>query len=250
MRRVVVTPTFAAGLGVVVAAILAYPMHTVFSYAAPGASCKVAGCSAASSGGGKAAGAGDRLKGTSPDSSDSGGGAGVPAGEPTPPSGRSGHAGAGGSPYVRYWAAHRGHGGFSGAIIIEFPHQVPAHWWLWFRYPSARLVKVWLGSSYLRHGPHSAIVSSKDLAGRAGDDRPVTIWVAVTGRSAPPPMCSLDGRPCHIPGQHRDGHRSHPGGRGSHHPGGRGSQPGGRGSHPGGRGSGPGGHRAGSGSGH
>ena len=43
MRRVVVTPTFAAGLGVVVAAVLAYPMQTVFSYAAPnGATCKVA----------------------------------------------------------------------------------------------------------------------------------------------------------------------------------------------------------------
>src|SRR5499427_8642900 len=38
MRRVVVTPTFAAGLGVVVAAVLAYPMQTVFSYVAPGAS--------------------------------------------------------------------------------------------------------------------------------------------------------------------------------------------------------------------
>src|SRR5215831_1081950 len=38
MRRVVVTPTFAAGLGVVVAAMLAYPMQTVFSYVVPGAS--------------------------------------------------------------------------------------------------------------------------------------------------------------------------------------------------------------------
>jgi len=37
MRRVVVTPTFAAGLGVVVAAVLAYPVQTVFSYVAPGA---------------------------------------------------------------------------------------------------------------------------------------------------------------------------------------------------------------------
>src|SRR5690242_11277402 len=37
MRRVVVTPTFAAALGVVVAAVLAYPMQTVFSYVAPGA---------------------------------------------------------------------------------------------------------------------------------------------------------------------------------------------------------------------
>ena len=37
MRRVAVTPTFAAGLGVVVAAMLAYPVQTVFSYVAPGA---------------------------------------------------------------------------------------------------------------------------------------------------------------------------------------------------------------------
>src|SRR5215475_12830065 len=37
LRRVVVTPTFAAGLGVVVAALLAYPIQTVFSYVAPGA---------------------------------------------------------------------------------------------------------------------------------------------------------------------------------------------------------------------
>src|SRR6516225_11956171 len=50
MRRVVVTPTFAAGLGVVVAAMLAYPMQTVFSYVAPGASgqggllCTQGGC--------------------------------------------------------------------------------------------------------------------------------------------------------------------------------------------------------------
>src|SRR5215813_6147375 len=37
VRRVVLTPTFAAGLGVVVAAMLAYPMQTVFSYVVPGA---------------------------------------------------------------------------------------------------------------------------------------------------------------------------------------------------------------------
>src|SRR5215467_3270130 len=50
MRRVVLTPTFAAGLGVVVAAMLAYPMQTVFSYVVPGASrhgglaCTLGGC--------------------------------------------------------------------------------------------------------------------------------------------------------------------------------------------------------------
>src|SRR6516162_10340905 len=57
MRRVVVTPTFAAGLGVVVAAMLAYPMQTVFSYVAPGASgpgglvCAQDGCTHHSGGG-------------------------------------------------------------------------------------------------------------------------------------------------------------------------------------------------------
>src|SRR5215467_10947343 len=51
VRRVVVTPTFAAGLGVVVAAMLAYPMRTVFSYVSPGAlgpggiQCGQLGCS-------------------------------------------------------------------------------------------------------------------------------------------------------------------------------------------------------------
>ena len=49
MRRVVVTPTFAAGLGVVIAAGMAYPMtKTVISYGgtppAGGASCLTAGC--------------------------------------------------------------------------------------------------------------------------------------------------------------------------------------------------------------
>src|SRR5499426_4810998 len=49
VRRVVVTPTFAAGLGVVIAAVLAYPMtKTVISYGgappAGGQPCQVKGC--------------------------------------------------------------------------------------------------------------------------------------------------------------------------------------------------------------
>ena len=49
MRRVLVTPTFAAGLGIVIAAGLAYPMtRTVISYGgtppAGGQPCRVNGC--------------------------------------------------------------------------------------------------------------------------------------------------------------------------------------------------------------
>src|SRR5947207_6698307 len=49
VRRVLVTPTFAAGLGIVIAAVLAYPMtRTVISYGgtppAGGQPCQVKGC--------------------------------------------------------------------------------------------------------------------------------------------------------------------------------------------------------------
>jgi hypothetical protein len=217
MRRVVVTPTFAAGLGVVVAAVLAYPMHTVFSYAAPnGATCRVMDCGAASPGGGEAAGAGNRLQGTAPNGSRSGARGSEAAGEPRPPAGGSGRTGSGGSPYLRYWTAYRGHGGFNGAIMIVFRHDsAPAHWRLWFGYSSARLVKVWAGR-FLRHRPHSAEVTSGDLAGHAWNNRPVAIWIGVTGRSAPPQMCSFDGRPCHIFAHQQGGHGYHHGRHGSH----------------------------------
>src|SRR5277367_1221873 len=55
LRRVIVTPTFAAGLGVVIAAVLAYPMsRTVFRYIAPNThaqSCAAYGCGGSSGGG-------------------------------------------------------------------------------------------------------------------------------------------------------------------------------------------------------
>jgi len=55
MRRVVVTPTFVAGLGVVVAAMLAYPMQTVFNYAAPNAAPCTASCGTSTQDGGEPA---------------------------------------------------------------------------------------------------------------------------------------------------------------------------------------------------
>ena len=57
VRRVLVTPTFAAGLGIVLAAVLAYPMtRTVISYGgtppAGGQPCRVKGCVSGSPGDG------------------------------------------------------------------------------------------------------------------------------------------------------------------------------------------------------
>src|SRR6516225_5701912 len=74
MRRVVVTPTFAAGLGVVVAAVLALQMGTVFNYAGPAeAPCQPAPASCGLSDGGKAPplGSGNRMNTASPPASHS-----------------------------------------------------------------------------------------------------------------------------------------------------------------------------------
>src|SRR6516162_897424 len=79
VRRVVVTPTFAAGLGVVIAAGMAYPMtKTVISYGgappAGGGSCLTAGCVSEGNGDLATARPGERLEtppppATSPDPS-------------------------------------------------------------------------------------------------------------------------------------------------------------------------------------
>ena len=115
MRRVVVTPTFAAGLGVVVAAVLAYPMQTVFSYVVPGASgqgglvCTQAGCTN-HSGQGKPYpfGVGDGVFPSSPRSTEPGNDAPQ-------------HVGGGGAtaqPRLTYKVTGRWQGGFWGRITI------------------------------------------------------------------------------------------------------------------------------------
>src|SRR6516165_5355227 len=75
MRRVVVTPTVAAGLGVVVAAVLAYPMQTVFNYAGPAeAPCQPAPAPCGlSDGKAPALGSGNRMNTASPAAPHSGG---------------------------------------------------------------------------------------------------------------------------------------------------------------------------------
>jgi hypothetical protein len=201
MRRVVVTHTFAAGLGVVVAAVLAYPMHTVFSYAEPpdGATCKVLTCGDPAQGGGNtAAGAGNRMTPKPQHSAQPATqGSGPVTGHKSPARG-DGNTDVAAPPNLGYRPAGHAQSGFSGAITIVFrPGAAPSHWQLRFGYPSARIVKVWAGR-YLPHGPHSALVTSHDLAGHGSTDHPMAVWIGVTGHPAPPKMCSFNGQTCHI----------------------------------------------------
>src|SRR5690348_11549395 len=148
MRRVVVTPTFAAGLGVVVAAVLAYPMQTVFSYVAPGAlgpggvRCGQDGCSQQPPPTGKPEpfGVGGGALNPSPPAS---AGPADNDGLPTGPSGQQTGSGAGTAvarPHLSYKITSKWQGGFWSQITITFPGAVPAKWHLRFGYPGGRIL--------------------------------------------------------------------------------------------------------------
>ena len=178
MRRVVVTPTFAAGLGVVVAAVLAYPMQTVFSYVAPGTAgeggmlCTQGGC-AHQPGPGK------------PSPFGVGGGAVNPS--------SPGH-----QPKLSYKITSKWQGGFWGQITITFPQTVPGTWWLRIGYPSGHILGV-NPSGHLAPNGHAALVRSADYAGGSGPGgRTFAVGVGVQGMPTHPGRCSFNGRACHF----------------------------------------------------
>jgi hypothetical protein len=197
LRRVVVTPTFAAGLGVVVAATLAYPMQTVFSYVVPGASgqgglvCAQDGCTH-HSGRGKPYpfGVGDGALPSSPGSAEPG----------NDPPGQ--HTGGGGSaiaqPRLTYKVTGRWQGGFWGLITITFPGAAPPEWRLRIGYPARHIRRI-KPSGHLAPGGHGALVRSTDYSGGSGPgDRTFTVGVSVQGSPARPGKCWFNGRHCHF----------------------------------------------------
>jgi hypothetical protein len=204
MRRVAVTPTFAAGLGVVVAAVLAYPMQTVFSYVAPGAlgqgglRCGQGGCSHQSSPAGKPVpfGVGGGTLNPSPPA------AAEPArndGSPAPSGQQPGTGGTpAAQPHLSYKITSKWQGGFWGQITITFSGAVPANWHLRFGYPGGRILGM-NPNSHLAPNGHAAVVRSSDYATGSGPDgRTFAIGVGVQGVPTHPARCSFDGRPCHI----------------------------------------------------
>jgi hypothetical protein len=203
MRRVVVTPTFAAGLGVVVAAVLAYPMQTVFSYVAPGAPgrggllCTEDGCGH-QSGRGKPSPlgtGGGAISAPSP-------GPAAPDNDGSRPSPVSQPAGSGGTaiaePKLSYKITSKWQGGFWGRITITFPGAVPAEWSLRIGYPAGHILGMNPASHLARNG-HAVVVRSTDYPGGPGPGRHTfALGVGVQGVPAHPGRCSFNGRACHI----------------------------------------------------
>jgi hypothetical protein len=198
MRRVVVTPTFAAGLGVVIAAVLAYPMaRTVISYGprppARVAPCLVSGCgSGTQDGGGGLATArpGKRLASPAP---------AVKHPQPSPPPAASGNGAPAPAlqPVMQYQTLHQWQGGFVGEVTITGPGVQPsAHWQLRISYGSARIIGVW-GGHWTSRGDHAALVtpdSGDGLGGGEGGN--VQVILAVSGSPGPPSGCSFNGQAC------------------------------------------------------
>lgn len=182
IRRLVVTPTFAAALGVVVAAVLAYPVtRTVISYGdAPpvgGHRCPVQGCPALG-----------------------GGGAGKPAlANPgtrlvTPrPSRTKSHSTA---PAVRYQTLRQWQGGFVEQVTISPPPgSALANWHLLLSYGSRPITDVWPGT-WKREGAHAVLIDSGGFAGKRSEQGEIQVDLEVSGPPGPPAECSFDGQNC------------------------------------------------------
>jgi hypothetical protein len=191
LRRVAVTPTFAAGLGVVIAAVIAYPLtKTVISYGpeppAAGHPCPVTACAttAPDRGGLATAKPGLRLAPSRPH-----------RGMPARP------AAAGPRPVMTYQTLREWQGGFAAQVTITMPAgQVPASWRLRLSYRSAAIGSVW-GGAWTARSPQVVIVTSPGpddpaspgVGSGAGEIR---IYLAVTGTPGPPTGCALNGQPC------------------------------------------------------
>jgi Cellulose binding domain len=194
MRRVVVTPTFAAGLGVVIAAAMAYPMaKTVISYGgtppAGGNPCLHDGCAGGTDGSGSLATAspGAQLRSPSPTTDPD------PA---APPAAGAGTVAAG-QPLMQYQTLRQWESGFIGQITIsDVSGSAPANWQLRLAYDSARIIGVW-GGRWSSSGDHAVLVTPDDGDGnsRTGNGH-VQVVVVVSGHPGPPSGCTFNGQAC------------------------------------------------------
>jgi Cellulose binding domain len=205
LRRLVVTPTFAAGLGVVVAAGLAANMsRTVlhFSSPFPGQQCPAGGCRPAHPHGGTPASVRPGVH-ISPGQPNPGPGAG--ARRPGAMGGVAQLPGSGGHQVtISYQLTKQWSGGFADQIIITgMAGPQYRTWTLAFGYPGARISSVqgarwqpgnadW-GVARSSAGPDTAWPG--EPGGPGGRDG-VRLTVILSGRPVEPVGCVFDGRPC------------------------------------------------------
>ncbi len=205
LRRLVLTPTFAAGLGVVVAAFLAANMsRTVLHFSAPipGNPCAAGDCHAQEPHGGTLASARPGVHITPKRPPASGPATGVQ------PGGTASAAGGSGGPQpspgrqplaITYQQIDHWPGGFADRITISGLSGTRTHaWTLAFGYPGAHIAGV-QGARW-EPGSTGAGVARGDTWpgwGEAQDSTaPVRLMVIVEGQPAPPSGCTLDGAPC------------------------------------------------------
>ncbi len=196
VRRVVVTPTFAAGLGVVIAAAMSYPMtRTVISYGGTppvgGSPCQVADCGTGTpdgSGSLATANPGSRLvppapAATHPDPS-------------APANSGAGPDATGRAPVMRYRTLHQWQSLFIGQVTITAPGGSLANWQLRLSYQSAHIIGVW-GGNWSPSGDHTVLVTPEGGSepSPAGGGS-VQVILAVNGTPRPPSGCTFDGRAC------------------------------------------------------
>jgi Cellulose binding domain len=207
LRRLVVTPTFAAGLGVVVAAFLAANMsRTVLHFSAPLPSnqCTAGGCHAKEPHGGTLASARPGVHITPKAPAASG-----PAAAPEPGSTGSAAGGSGGPQAsadrqpplsITYQQLDEWPGGFADQITISgLSGTRPHDWSLGFSYPGARIAGV-QGARW-EPGSRGTRVVARGVAwpGWGQEDSGtarVRLMVIVNGQPGPPAGCTFDGEPC------------------------------------------------------
>src|SRR6266550_2785113 len=195
VRRVVVTPIFAAGLGVVIAAGMAYPMtKTVISYGgappAGGGSCLTAGCVGDGSGELATARPGQRIESPAPAAKSP-----DPSAAPAPSGG--GPVAAAPPPVMQYQTLRQWQSGFFGQVTItDSGGSAQANWELHLSYDSAHIIGVW-GGKWTASGDHTVVVTpdSGDGTSRGGSSG-VQVVLAVSGRAGPPSACTFNGRTC------------------------------------------------------
>jgi hypothetical protein len=215
LRRLMVTPTFAAGLGVVVAASLAVNMtKTVlhFSSPLPGGPCAAGHCHPQPAQGGTLASARPGVPIATPRSPAAGPGqrrmqAGNAPGDRRPGRAKLGHR-PGPAAVITYQLTQQWPGGFTDLITISGLGG-RGSWSLSLAYPGARIAGV-QGASWKWRSAGSGVARGQNAAG--GGDQPgdpsgpagiTQFVVTVDGRSQPPSGCAFNGQPCSFSAAHQ-----------------------------------------------
>lgn len=205
LRRLVVTPTFAAALGVVVAAFLAANMsRTVLHFSAPipGNQCTSGDCHVQEPHGGTLASARPGVHITPRVPTASGPATGLQPGGTASAAGRGGvpQPSAGSQPVsITYQQVEHWPGGFADQITISGLSGTRSHAWsLAFGYPGSRIAGV-QGARWEQGGPGAGVARGVAWPGWGqvqSSAGPVRLMVIVNGQPGAPSGCTLDGAPC------------------------------------------------------